>query len=775
LLEEEGADYAGQDSGIDRVSILFTMPLPEPFDYKAPSAWGLALGAHVIAPLGPNLYHGVVWRIERNAPGAANLKSVAEVMHAAPPLPEETRRFIEWSAKYVCTAPGNVLRMVLRSPEALAPSPVIVTYAPAAQVAIKMTDARSRVLAAAAEHADTPANLARRAEVTGSVVKGLIAGGALVRIDRLEDEPYPEPILYPPPFTGEVAASRSEAPEGELPGAERPLSLAALDSSPVNGGALRRLSELQQSAADELIAAVEKNEFRVALLDGVTGSGKTEVYLEAVAAALARDPTAQALVLLPEIALTQAVLDRFEARFGSRPVEWHSAISQKSRRRAWREVAAGRARLIAGARSALFLPFPNLRLVVIDEEHDPSYKQDEGVAYQARDLAVARAKQSDAVVVLASATPSLETFANAQSGKYAHIKLPVRHGAAVMPDIELVDMRLDPPERGRWISPRLTRAAAEALARGEQALFYMNRRGYAPLTLCRACGHKMKAPDTESWLVEHRYSGRLVCHLTGFSMPKPKECPNCLAPDPFVSIGPGVERVEEELREMFPQARTEVFSSDTVQGGEEVRALVERMASGEIDVLIGTQIVAKGHNFPNLTMVGVVDADLGLKGGDLRAGERTFQLLSQVSGRAGRAERKGRALIQTYAPDEPIMQALKNQDRDGFLAAESVAREQMGMPPFGRLGALIVAGPNDGLANEAADTLGAAAPAADGVDVWGPAPAPLAVIRGMHRRRFLIRADRNVDLSAYITAWLGRVKLASSVRVQIDVDPYSFL
>jgi primosomal protein N' (replication factor Y) len=344
-----------------------------------------------------------------------------------------------------------------------------------------------------------------------------------------------------------------------------------------------------------------------------------------------------------------------------------------------------------------------------------------------------------------------------------------------MPDIELVDMKMDPPERGHWISPKLTRAAAEALARGEQALFYLNRRGYAPLTMCRACGEKMKAPDSDSWLVEHRYSGRLVCHLTGFSMPKPKECPTCLAPDPFVSIGPGVERVEEELREMFPQARTEVFSSDTVQGGEEVRALVERMARGEIDILIGTQIVAKGHNFPNLTMVGVVDADLGLKGGDLRAGERTFQLLSQVSGRAGRAERKGRALIQTYAPDEPIMQALKHSDRDGFLAAESEAREQMGMPPFGRLGALIVAGPSDQLANEAADALGAAAPHADGVDVLGPAPAPLAVIRGMHRRRFLIRADRNVDLSAYIAAWVSRVKLPNSVRVQIDVDPYSFL
>jgi primosomal protein N' (replication factor Y) len=692
----------------------------------------------VIAPLGPNLYRGVVWAVEKDSPGAANLKSVAEVFPAASPLPEESRRFVDWTAKYVCASPGQILRMVVRSPDALLPSPVITTWGLAAEsVEVRMTDARARVLAEAQKGSDTPANLARRAEVTGSVVKGLIEAGALVAVERLEDEPFPEPTLYK---------------EG-----------------------MRALSELQQGAADEMIAAVNADVFSVQLLDGVTGSGKTEVYLEAVAASLARDPTAQALVLLPEIALTQAVLERFEQRFGARPVEWHSAITPKQRRRAWREVAAGRARLIAGARSALFLPFPNLKLIVVDEEHDPSYKQDDGVAYQARDLAVARAKQSGAVVVLASATPSLETFANAQAGKYAHIRLNARHGLAVMPDIDLVDMRIEPPDRGRWISPRLTQAAAEALARGEQALFYMNRRGYAPLTLCRACGHKMKAPDSESWLVEHRYTGRLVCHLTGFSMPKPKHYPECLTPDSFVSIGPGVERVEEEVRDLFPQARTEVFSSDTARTGEDVRAIVERMAAGEIDILIGTQIVAKGHNFPNLTMVGVIDADLGMKGGDLRAGERTFQLLSQVSGRAGRAERKGRALIQTYDPDDALMQALKAQDRDGFLAAEAKAREEMGMPPFGRLGALIVAAPGDAEANAAADALGAAAPAADGVDVWGPAPAPLSVIRGLHRRRFLVRADRNVDLSAYIAAWTERVKLPSNVRLQIDVDPYSFL
>jgi primosomal protein N' (replication factor Y) len=411
----------------------------------------------------------------------------------------------------------------------------------------------------------------------------------------------------------------------------------------------------------------------------------------------------------------------------------------------------------------------------VDEEHDPSFKQEEGVIYQARDLAVARAKLGNCAVILASATPSLETLVNAQAGKYAHVQLPSRHGTAELPDVELVDMKLNAPDKGRWISPLLIKGAAEALLRNEQSLFYMNRRGYAPLTLCRACGHKMKSPETDSWLVEHRYSGRLVCHLTGFSIPKPKNCPECQTPDSFTSIGPGVERIEEEVRELFPNARIEIFSSDTTPNGDAVRGLVQRMEEGEIDILIGTQIVAKGHNFPNLTFVGVIDADLGLKGGDLRAGERTYQLVSQVTGRAGRHEKKGRALIQTYAPQEPVMQALAAQDRDAFFAAEIAEREDAGMPPYGRLAAVIVSAPDELLANDAAKLMGEKAPNVEGLDLWGPAPAPLSVIRGMHRRRFLIRANRGVDVSAFLAAWASRVKLHSAVRVQIDVDPYSFL
>jgi primosomal protein N' (replication factor Y) len=732
-VAEEGADYA--HDALDKVLVMFPLPLPEPFDYRASPSMRLEPGMHVIAPIGPRLVRGVVWAVEKNSPAAANLKAIEETL-PGPPLPAISREFVDWASKYLVRPPGDLLRMVVRSPEALLPPPTHVVLAPTGDTPAKITDARRRVLEEAARDAVSAAELARRADVSSAVVKGLVECGALAKLEVSEDPPFPTPDLA---LTGKA------------------------------------LSHIQREAADQVCASVRSGAFDVTLLDGVTGSGKTEVYLEAAAEALKSATDAQVLVLLPEIALTQAAMARFEARFGVTPVEWHSAIGHKARRRAWREVAAGRARLVVGARSALFLPYPNLRLIVVDEEHDPSYKQEDGVIYQARDLAVARGKLGGCAVILASATPSLETLVNAQSGRYAHVQLPSRHGAAELPDVELVDLRIDAPEKGRWLSPKLIRGAAEALLRKEQALFYMNRRGYAPLTLCRACGHRMKSPETDSWLVEHRYSGRLVCHLTGFSMPKPKACPECLTPDSFTSIGPGVERIEEEVREFFPHARIEIFSSDTTPDGEAVRDLVRRMEQGEIDILIGTQIVAKGHNFPNLTFVGVVDADLGLKGGDLRAGERTFQLVSQVAGRAGRHEKKGRALIQTYAPEEPVMQALAAQDRDAFLAAEIAEREAAGMPPYGRLAAVIVSAPSEQLANDAARLMGEKAPHAEGLDLWGPAPAPLSVIRGMHRRRFLIRANRGVDVSSFLSAWSSRIKLHSAVRVQIDVDPYSFL
>jgi primosomal protein N' (replication factor Y) len=481
------------------------------------------------------------------------------------------------------------------------------------------------------------------------------------------------------------------------------------------------------------------------------------------------------LVLLPEIALGAQWLDRFRRRFGAMPAEWHSDVSQSARRDTWRAVANGQARIVVGARSALFLPFAELGLVVVDEEHDASYKQEDGVCYQARDMAVLRASIAKIPIILVSATPSLETVVNVSRDRYRRVHLPRRHAEASLPRIDLVDMRQQRVEAGRFLSPPLVTALGETLMAGEQVLLFLNRRGYAPLTLCRACGHRFQCPNCTAWLVEHRFTARLICHHCGYAAPVPALCPECMTAGTLVPCGPGVERLHEEVAARFPQARTALMVSDLLQGPRAAAELAEAMVEQRYDVLIGTQIVAKGHHFPMLTLVGVVDADLGLVGGDLRATERTYQLLQQVAGRAGRAERPGRVLLQTYMPEQPVMRALAAGDRDRFLAAEAEARRAAGLPPFGRLAALIVSAGEPEAADFAARALARAAPQLPGIAVLGPAPAPLAILRGRHRRRFLVKADRGANLQAVLRDWLARVRVSGSVRVQADIDPYSFL
>ena len=693
----------------------------------------LEVGDQVAAPLGPRLLRGVVVGRREAAGGNRPLKPVESRLDE-PGLPPGTIEFVQWAARYSVDWPGQALAIALRGARAPKAKPIRVLEPTGAQPA-RSTPARARVMAIAPQGMP-PADLARAAGVSSGVVKALVDEGVLaVRLIEAEAS-FPDP-------------------------------------DPGRPGAL--LNASQSAAAGALKTALDDSGFSVSLLDGVTGSGKTEVYLEAVAAVLARDPAAQVLILLPEIALTQAVIARVAERFGAEPGEWHSDVAPPMRRRVWEAAASGRCRIVVGARSALFLPFTRLRLIVVDEEHDASFKQEEGFIYHARDLAVARGKIEDAAVVLASATPSLETLRNAEQGRYGWLRLADRHGAARLPDIDLIDLRETPPESGRWLSPPLIAAMADTFARGEQTLLFLNRRGYAPLVLCKACGERMTAPDTDSWLVEHRYSGRLVCHLTGFSMPKPKACPHCGAVDALVSIGPGVERVEEEAKSLFPQARVAVFSSDTAFDAREGRRLIEAMADGQIDILVATQAAAKGHNFPDLTLVGVVDADLGLRGGDLRAAERTYQLLAQASGRAGRRDKPGRALLQTWAPEHAVMQALRAQDRDAFVAAEMAEREAAGLPPFGRLAAVVVSSHDPEVLEGFVQTMAQAAPNTSGVEVYGPADAPLSLVRGRRRKRFLVRADRAIDLSAYMATWRARVKPPGSVRVAIDIDPYSFL
>ena len=719
------------------LSILLPLPLAGPYDYRADADLELERGDFVVVPLGSREVIGVVWGAGSGEVGAAKLRDVVARLDT-PRLPDVLRRFIDWVAQYTMAPPGAVLSMAMRVPAALEPPRGIAAWrrsGEATLMGLRLTAERRRVLDVLADGPPRPtAELARAAGVDVGVVRALAIAGALVPVE-----------LPPPPAFA--------APDPERPGLP--------------------LSPPQAAAAAALSSGVAAGGFAVTVLDGVTGAGKTEAYFEAIAAALRRGR--QALVLLPEIALGAPWLDRFTARFGARPAQWHSDLTSAERRVAWRAVARGEARVVVGARSALFLPYPDLGLIVVDEEHDAAYKQEDGVVYQARDMAVVRARLTDIPIVLVSATPSLETVQNVASGRYEALHLPERHGGAQLPIISAVDLRADKPPRQSWLSPTLRQALSETLTAGEQALLFLNRRGYAPLTLCRACGHRLQCPRCTAWLVEHRLAGRLQCHHCGFHVPFPRTCPSCKAEGMLAACGPGVERLAEEIAALLPAARTAVMTSDTITGPLAAAELIRRVQDHEVDLLIGTQMIAKGHHFPMLTLVGVVDADLGLHGGDLRATERTYQLLHQVAGRAGRADRPGRVLLQTYEPGHPVMQALVAGDRERFLASEADDRRSAGMPPFGRLAAVILAGPDAETVDGAARMLARAAPHGEGIQVWGPAPAPLTILRGRHRRRFLLKCRRDIAPQPLLRVWLAPVKLPGSVRLQIDIDPYSFL
>lgn len=718
------------------VSVLLPLPFAAPYTYRLMENEGKGLvptGAFVEVPLGSRKVIGVLWDTPPDDVEAKKLKDVIRIMDV-PPMSAEMRAFVDFTAAYNFRPPGTILGLSMRSRDAFEPPRMKRMVLPTGTQPKPLTPARARVLEVASdEFARTPGQLAEASGTSSSVIKGLIDKGALEVIEVRADAPFSKPD---PDYMAVT------------------------------------LGPDQQVAADDLVAAVEAECFDAILLDGVTGSGKTLVYFEAIAAALKAGK--QALVLLPEIALTHQILERFAERFGAEPAAWHSGLKGPERRRMFNAIQSGEARVVIGARSALFLPYPDLGLLIIDEEHDGSYKQEDGVIYHARDMGVARASFGEFPVILASATPSLETNVNAQTGKYRRLTLPSRHGAAVLPEIAAIDMRAEKLDASKFLSPQLLQALEDNMGAGHQSLLYLNRRGYAPLTLCRTCGHRMMSPDSSSWLVEHRFRNRLVCHHTGYSIPKPDACPECGTKGSLAACGPGVERIAEETREHFPDARIEVLSSDAVFGSEEAQALFKRMENGDIDILIGTQIVAKGHNFPGLTLVGVVDADLGLKGGDLRASERTYQLLHQVAGRAGRASERGRVLLQTFMPDHQIIAALVSGDRDAFLAREASDRETMAMPPYGRLVAVVVSGHKEADVVEAARALARKAPPSEAV-VLGPTPAVLALLRGRFRHRLLVKAPKTMNIQAWLEAWFDGFKAPSSVRISVDVDPYSFL
>jgi primosomal protein N' (replication factor Y) (superfamily II helicase) len=719
------------------VDVLVPVALDRAYSYRVPDALRLAPGDIVSVPLGAREATAVVWADNpKPNPRLDNrLKDVEEKLEI-PPLKDELRAFVDWVAKYTIASRGMVLRMCLRMGEHLGAERERVGVRLAGPPPQRLTTARARVLQLLADGMlRSKGEAAREAGVSLGVVDGLL------------DEGTVEALVLPP----EPVAQKPDP------------DFAHFD-----------FTDAQQSAATELKVTVAKGGYSVTLIDGVTGSGKTEVYFEAVADTIRAGK--QSLILMPEIALTAQFLDRFAARFGVRPAEWHSELTPRRRARTWRAVADGEVSVVVGARSALFLPYADIGLIIVDEEHDPAYKQEDGVRYHARDMAVVRGHIAHIPVVLSSATPSLETEVNARRGRYKRISLPERFGGARLPWVEAIDLRYERPPPGRFISPSLARSVQIAIERGEQALLFCNRRGYAPLTLCRACGFRFFCPQCDAWLVDHRFREELVCHHCGFAMPHPAACPHCGTPDSFVSVGPGVERLEEEVRELFSQARVLVLSSDLVATVDRLREELDEFAAGKFDIVIGTQLVAKGHHFPKLNLVGIIDADLGLSSGDPRAAERTFQLLHQVIGRAGREEDRGRGVLQTHQPEHPVMRALVAQNRDAFYAAEIDMRERTHYPPFGRLASLVVSGEDRHDTASYARAMARAVPLNEDVRVLGPADAPLSLVRGRHRLRLLVKAPRGFDLSAYLREWLAEApKVKGSIKLDVDVDPQSFL
>lgn len=722
---------------MNRIRLLVLNAALGPLDYRLPDRVTAVPGSVVIAPLGPRKVTGIVWD-EGRLPGAQvpaeKLRPILEIL-PVPPLPAPLRRLIEWTADYYCAPLASAARMALASGGALGGPATMTEYRlTGAEAPGRLTAQRRQAMDTLQGEQGTMRELAAIAGVSEGVLRGMAGAGLIEPVTVAIDRPYPP------------ANPQHDKPD---------------------------LSPQQAAVAATLVNAVNARDFAPFLLDGVTGSGKTETYFEAVAAAIRMGR--QVLVLLPEIALTENFLTRFAARFGAAPVLWHSSLRSTERRRAWRAIADGSAQVVVGARSALFLPYASLGLIVVDEAHEISFKQDEGVRYNARDVSVMRAHFEKIPVVLSSATPALESLHMADIGTYHRLELPNRFGGATLPRVHLIDLTQEKPGSGRWLAGPLIAGLQQRLERGEQSLLFLNRRGYAPLTLCRNCGHRFKCPSCSAWLVEHRLSARLACHHCGFETCVPEKCPDCGESDCLVACGPGVERIADEVRDLFPAARLAVATSDTLNSPERAAEFIAQAEARAIDIIIGTQLVTKGFHFPELTLVGVVDADLGLEGGDLRAGERTYSQIAQVAGRAGRGAKPGEVLIQTRHPDAPVIAALATNDRDGFYAAETEARRDAGAPPFGRWAAIILSSEDEKEARQAAHALGQSKPQADDLYVLGPAPAPLSLLRGRYRFRFLVNARRSAPLQKVLREWIAAHHFPTGVRVGIDIDPYSFV
>ena len=720
-----------------RINVLLPIPISQYYEYLNKDLL-LRIGDLVEVPFGKRFFPALVIGSVEGQVEVSKLKPILS-KYDLPSMPREMINFVTWVSAYNMVPAGSVLKMVLSAPDALLPPRRAKAFINALDVetqGIKLTPARKRVLEYLGNNKPrTAREIVEFTGVTPAIVRGLKRSGFIDSVEITEKnllETHNTKKAITPVFNKE-----------------------------------------QGAAVSKLVHSLKEDTFKVSLIDGVTGAGKTEVYFEAISEVLKQEK--QVLILLPEIALSQPFLTRFARRFGFRPGQWHSDLSGKIRNQTWRAVFEGKISVVVGARSALFLPFSKLGLIVVDEEHEAGFKQADGVKYQCRDMAVARARAGQFSTVLVSATPSLETLINFEQGRYNRIALNSRYGPADLPEVKAIDLGKSNLIKGQWITKRLVDEISKTLERKEQTILFLNRRGYAPLNLCRACGHRLECPNCSAWLVEHKSISRLQCHHCDYAITMPSSCSKCAAVDSFHAVGPGVERLEEEVRFRFPAARISIASSDTLSGPVRLSEFINDVQELKVDIIIGTQVIAKGHHFPLVTCVGVIDADLGLAGGDLRAGERTYQLLHQVAGRSGRESRPGKVFLQTSQPDHPLIKALLSWDRDGFLEEEKRGRREAGMPPFGKLAAVILSAKDPRIVDNLASIIAASAPYNSGVQILGPAIAPIAILRGRHRRRFLVKCSKNINIQKILKSWLQKIKVPSNAKVDIDIDPYNFL
>lgn len=726
---------AGEFKSGDLVGVLPSAPIDGLLDYRV-SRSGVDTGSFVLVPLGPRKVVGVVWDKGEGKFDPSRIRPIIKVLNV-PGLDDKFRLFLEKVAEYNLVSLSSTLARLTRLPEPTEGPKVEKCCRWDGNLPPKMTSSREKVfefLKPGREYLIK--DVITETGVGMDVLKRLESGGFLLFSEKL---------------------IKDEAPVFNLKGNSV------------------ELNDEQRRATDNIFRFLDQEEFSPILLKGVPGAGKTEVFLEVIARTLKEGK--QVLVLLPEIALTSQIIKRFNDRFGEAPFEWHSSVSKVQKRKIWRMAGEGTAQLVVGARSALFLPFSNLGLIVVDEEHDSSYKQDSGIIYNARDMAVLRASLYEANIILVSATPSLESLVNVTRGKYKRVDLLSRFGDATLPDIDIIDMKGETDTSGKWISGALIKEISDRLQKGEQSLLFLNRRGYAPITVCANCGNQVGCIDCDARLVEHRYFNEMICHQCGARSMVPKKCPDCHAEGMMVPLGPGIERLAEEVKSIFKQAKIEVLSSDLVESPMQLKDTLEKISKGEVDIIIGTQIIAKGHNFPYLTLVAVIDADVGLQGGDFRAAERTFQIIRQVTGRSGRADIPGIALLQTWNPDHPVIQAITSNNDEAFWEAESREREVTGSPPFSQYIGVIVSGKDvDEIEGFSQALARDSKPLMDeNYELYGPAPAPIARIQGRVRYRLLIKAERSLRVQRAIRVWLNQFKIPGSIRLTIDVDPQRFL